>query len=50
MHLLDLKGELALLDNIVVELVPLGERCESRSRELGQRAEVQAIDGQPHEI
>ena len=50
MHVLDLKGKLALQNDIVVEFIPLRERCEFRPRELGQWAEVQAVNCKEDEI
>ncbi len=50
MHLLDLKGKLALQNNFIVKFVPLRERCEFWTREFGDWAEVQAMDCKADEI
>jgi hypothetical protein len=50
MHFLDLKGELASQNDIVIELIPLRERCEFRSREFREGTEIQAIKYKTSEI
>ena len=50
MHLPDLPGVLAFLDNIVVELIP--ETCGSElwPRDLGKWIEIHAIDVQSEDV
>lgn len=50
MHLLDLPDEQASTNNVMVELVPPGQGRESRPRELGQRVEVETVNGAGQEI
>ena len=50
MHLLDLPGVSAALDNIVIELIPKTYSSNLWPRNLGKRIEIQAMDIQPNDI
>ena len=50
MHLLDLPGVSAALDNIVVELIPKTYGSNLWPRNLGKWIEIQAMDIQPDDI
>ncbi len=46
MQRLDVRGEAALQDDIVVELIPVAQRSEPGAGEAGQRAEQKTCDGE----
>jgi len=46
----DVEAERALLDDLVVGLVPEGGRGKTRARELGQRVEVQTMHDQANAV
>lgn len=50
MHLPDLPGVSALLDNIVVEFIPEGCGSEFGARELGKWIKIHAIDIQSEDV
>ena len=50
MHLLDLPGVPAALDNIVVELIPKTYSSNLWPRNLGKWIEIQAMDIQPNDV
>ena len=50
MQLLEVKGELASTDYLVIELVPSRQRCELWTRKVGDGMEVEAIACQADEI
>jgi len=50
MQSLDLKGELSLQHDVVVEFVPFCEGCKLWTRKFGDRAEVQAMNCDANEI
>lgn len=50
MEFLDLEGELSLLDNLIVELMPPADGGVFGTGELGERVKVEAIDNQSHEV
>lgn len=41
---LNLVDEQAFLDYVEIELMPVGCSCESRTRELGKRMEIETVD------
>lgn len=50
MHCLDPKSKLALQNHVIVEFVPLRERCKFWTWEFGDWTEVQAMDCNGDEI
>jgi hypothetical protein len=50
MELLDVLGEAAALDHIVVEFVPIAESSELGAREIGQWGEVEPAKGSGYEV
>ena len=49
-HATNLGAVLTFLYHIEVELVPKGQRCEFRAWEVGEGAEVPAMNHEPQEI
>ena len=48
MHFLDDPRVLALLDRLMVELIPHRSDCQFPAGEPGKRAEIEPIDNQPY--